>query len=302
MPPMRRPASQVSDEFDSPQEPWGSSRSVEQETIDLLKYEIENLQHEIAQRDHRIAELDRRSVPEEGVEGFSDESSIELAKLATRLEELLDELDRSDTRIAELQEALRCSEEAAQAEREERRQLEAWVVDIERRIGERENEWQAERSELQQRLQNLATRGESLPQNPPSGGSPADTRELESLRQENQSLQAQLEQLRQEQVTSPSTPEPPAETLVPSSLREEQIQIARDRAALARQQAEVVNARAELQRLAEIRQREESVGDARLRTFRDHLREIHIQEQQQKPAELSLGARIAQIWHRLEGR
>lgn len=301
------------DRWDASPESWageagGCTRSMDEETIDLLKYEIELLQHEVAQRDHRISEFEQQNMAAQTAEAAAPESPAEIARLATRLEELLDELDRSDSRITQLQELLRCSEEATQAERNERKQLEAWVVDIEQRIGQRESEWAAERDALERGLKDLATQPATWPAAASSSDASRDMRdseqlrELERLRADNRALQEKLEELRKDPAEQSNNAISPAETSFPAALREEQIRMAQERAALARQQAELANARAELQRLADLRQREECLGDARLRAFRDHLREIHVQEQQQKPADRSLGARLAQIWHRLEGR
>ena len=57
-----------------------------------------------------------------------------------RMEELIEEANRSDERAGLLEEMLHAAEDATRAERDERSQLEAWLTDIERRIGSREDE------------------------------------------------------------------------------------------------------------------------------------------------------------------
>ena len=89
-----------------------------------------------------------------------------------------------------------------------------------------------------------------------------------------------------------------------ATLREQHVQLARERAVLARQQAELASMRADLERSSKAPDRRGDNIDSRVRVFREHLREIHDREQQEQQgrSERGLAARIAQIWRRLEGQ
>jgi chromosome segregation ATPase len=295
------------DSFEPPQ-------SFEQETIDLLRAEVGHLQLELAWREQQLA--DARSLSErpvaQGEAAVSDPD--ETAQLVARMETLLDELDQSDERVAQLERLLQHSEEAAEAERQERRHLEHWVGDIERRVGQREAEWHAEREVLQQQLgaateqqQRLDLQLQRRPSN--NNGLPSQADEVRQLRQQNAHLQQQLAQLqkeyeqRVEQQSGANHHAQAGPSTIPTAadLREEHVRLAQERALLARQQAEFAALRTEFERLTQSQRRPDEEGDTKLRALRDHLREIHLQEQQVQ-SERSLGSRLAQLWRRLEGR
>jgi chromosome segregation ATPase len=288
------------------------SSSVDQESLDLLHAEVERLQEELALREQEVLEL--RTGPEQNPRAAADplETAEQTAKLVSRMEQLLDELDQSDARIAQLLELLRHSEEAARAEREERAQIEAWVSDIERRVGEREAERKAEHEILEQRMQEVVQQRDRLQTQlrrqplPDERGGSRD-RESQQLRDEHLRLQQEIERLQgllESERQSPARVEAAvaaARSEMAAELREQSVTLSQERALLARQQQELATARSELQRAADAQQRPEADADMRLRVFRDHLREIHSQELNRQ-TDRTLGSRLAQLWRRIEKR
>ena len=85
---------------------------------------------------------------------MDDDESL---RLENRLEELLQELQSTDQRVRGMEELLRVSDQATQAEQEERSHLERWVTEIERRVANREAESLAE-------VQRISTRFEEAKQ------------------------------------------------------------------------------------------------------------------------------------------
>jgi hypothetical protein len=284
-----------------------------QDVIALLQAEVEQLQLELADRDARLAEMTTWS-NECGAPGIRDDAqSPEMEALAERLEELLDELEKSDERVVVLEEQRRLTEEACEAEREERRQLDAWINEIERRVAQRDREREAENQSLRHRVDELVAERSRLEQQLKVAGhqgqpGQGEAQLMQALRDENARLRQRVDQtdaarLQLEKKLRDAQQRSDSETLsatVDKALREERIRMAQQRAELARQQAKLLQLKTELdQRLA--RDRESlSEGDTRLRAFRDHLREIH-QNEQQARREGGLVNRLTRLWNRLEG-
>lgn len=309
---LRRARSAATRPDAAPADPGYEFDAFQQDSIATLQAEIETLQGELAERDAQLAELsDWADGHQPQGDPTADDTAAETAALADRLEQLLDELERSDGRISQLEDLLRLAEDAKRAEQEERRQLESWVGDIEHRVAQWESEWQAEIETLQQRIEQLTSerdRAEQRLQQVAAGDRPessADGEMLETLRQRNGDLQRRLEESERrradleqritelEQTAAPGTGDRESDLS-----REEQVELAQERAALARERAELTQMRDELQEQAE---KVRSSSDARFRAFREHLREIHEQEKQER-AERSLSSRLGRLWKRLEGR
>jgi pSer/pThr/pTyr-binding forkhead associated (FHA) protein len=304
------------DAFDAFPEPkFGDefADDLEQETVELLRAEVEQLQCELAERDQELESLRAQATRDREVMETIPASEPSPA-LVDRMEELLEELQRSDHRIAQLEEVLRCTEEAARAEHDERHHLEAWFNDIEQRVSQRESEWKAEHEVLQQRLaeatQKTRRLEEHLRQSLAAGNvSEAHERELQRQREENDRLSRQLENAERDlqqysarQVQADGDEfERRVQTEVDARLREEQIVMAQERAVLARQKAELVNMRGELENLGRTPSQKDCDIDARVRGFREHLREIHSEEQPDSQSR-SLTQRVADLWRRLDGR
>jgi hypothetical protein len=266
---------------------------------DPLQAEIEQLQYELMERDALIVELTHRC--DEQQNDWDDDSDD---VLLGRLEELLTELERNDERSAMLEQLLQAAEEKNRADQDERRQHGNWVEDIESRLGEREEEWRSECQSLSHRVETLvAERDELMQQLSRPNSSVAQGTNIESkdecakrleLRRElheSQECNLQLQQQLRERDKQLS-----ARSEADAALREEHLKLAQDRAALARQQAELATLKTTSEASTS---RPETEIDCRLREFRQHLREIH-DEEQQNPRNLS--TRIKQIWNRMEGR
>ncbi|MEL7497476.1 MAG: FHA domain-containing protein [Planctomycetota bacterium] len=290
--------------------------SDEDDETTMLRMELEQLRFEIAERDSQIASLkDQREV--ETTELLDDQQTL---KLVSRLEELLDELKHSDERVGNLEELLRRSDEATQAEQEERRQLESWVGEIEQRISSRESEYEAEIEGLQVRLkrtqeqiQESETQFKKLLQSRASGDQGAqlsdESRELiQACRGQIEDLRAKLEQATEQntklqaQVTACGDHGESSETVkqLQDKLVALQVEGSRERAEMARKHAELERIRDELE---ERLNNAKVIGksDSRIKAMREHLREIHEQEQIQKEESRknSLGGRIANLLSRL---
>lgn len=260
--------------------------------LEILKSEILDLQSALAERN---SETDTtRGVPcrPEAEAALTPEAA---EKLVDRLEQLLSELQQRDDQIATLTGLLQLAEEAHRAECDERNQMQEWLRDIEERFGTREQDWQAERGELQRQIASVGAERDqaesSLNSDTASGKLEAAHNVLQSVRRASEAQQIQL--VEQEQTI----------TLLRRQLeqgnglqtREEKMQLAQERAELARQRQELETAR----------QRQQHSGSdetaLRLRELRQHLNTIHAEEQVQRE-ERKLSSRLAKLWHRLEGR
>ncbi len=115
--------------------------------IEMLRAEVIQLQSELAEREEALLSgWGATTNPIESSETVDSESLVQ------RLEQLLDELQSADRRVTVLQDLLRSSADEHRAEIEEREQLEKWVAEIEKRVAEREESWNAERTRLESRI------------------------------------------------------------------------------------------------------------------------------------------------------
>lgn len=278
------------------------------EMVELLKSEIEQLQHEVAQQDARIAELAAADRPAD--DGPDDGES---AALVERLDQMLNELQLSDERVVMLQDLLRAADEATRAESEERRQLVAWMEDIEAKIGEREAEWQASQKALQDRINEFTANrerfDERLKELGNKEGTAASARLIEDLRVEIESLREKLdatEQARQalrkkiDDVEFQNSIEA-RDKFIEQKIREERLQLANEHAQIARERAEVARLRAQFDS-APAAPQAPSFDEAtcRVQAFREHLKDIHKEESKDKDSK-KLSSRLSRLWKRLDG-
>ena len=283
------------------------SVSVEADTIELLKSELELLQTELSQKDAQLAELLEASHP-----AVDQAAGVCSEELESRIERLLYELDQSDQRISALEEVSRLAEETSLAEAEEKRQLEAWVHDIEQRIAEREEESRAECDVLRRRLEQateeralLDERIEKLLQG--GGGDPALEEMVQVLRNDNESLNERLAGREAECLElkkrcaglQQQTSEDFIRQRIDESLRAERLQLAQERATLSRQQLELTNKVHELKHEME-RQSRVHPADDKFQAFREQLKELHQQEQKEYVPP-TISQRLARLWQRLDG-
>ncbi len=281
------------------------------EETELLQAEVQQLQNELAQREAELQEWINGQSP-----AFDDVPSEETTRLVERLEQLLDELHQSDGRVRSLENLLQVSDEAAQAEKEERKQLENWVKEIETRIADREQQWRAREESLQAKLGDALQARESVEQRVAqiTRGHNQEyqvqsEQQIAELRSKNQDLQHSLEQTAVEmrrlqslvQQTGLTQKELEQAAEKQDQLRKHELEIAQERAALARQRAELVHMQDEIERTTQVASPSGENPDVRLRAFREHLKEIHEKEEEEK-RQRSLSARISRIWQRLDGR
>lgn len=283
------------------------AESFDEETVTLLRAEIEDLQAALAQRDEQIESLAAESDSAQLATGDPLDDGQTDALLA-RLQDLLNEAECHDERVACLEDLLQAAEEANQAEQEERAQLEAWVGDIERRIGEREAEWNAEMEALRQQVQQAFDERDrvqhQLKHVATEGSAPAAYEEtLERLQQQNKSLQDELEAARKENVNLTQRIER-SENQQEEVLREERATIAQERAEVSRLRFELQRKMTEAESLPQPKDHhpDREFSD-RLRTLREHLREIHEEEKHERERQRNdsaLSSRIGRLWKRLE--
>ena len=293
------------DGHDEVEEPWDA---LSDDTLQLLQEEIVNLQQQLQEQ---IIETDRLRTKHQ-VEPHDSQltatPSTESIKPQRTLE-LLDELERSDERIAALEELLLITEEASLAEQEERRQIEAWIGEVEIRFGQREAESTAEMEVFKRKLHDTLAERNRLELRLQTAASPQGSREvfqetLDQLRTQNSTLAAELERQQRHVSGLERNVEQLKEQLDPDALqrrlddavREERLQMAQERAEMARQRVAMAR---ELEQIPQAHRRADPDSETKFQALRQHLKEIHVQEQQDKK-ERSIGSRLAQLWKSLE--
>lgn len=281
------------------------AESFEQETIALLRDEIELLQEMLAQRDAQLAERNA-AADEPGAPNAATIDDGDSEALLARMEQLLEEAACGDERVALLEEMLQAAEEANQAEQEERRQLEAWVGDIERRISQRDGQRNAEVEALRGRLEEAVQEREQaqlqLKQAASVGNAPQYYEEsLDRLQQQNKALQDKLAEMAAERASLMQQLDQSG-ARDDEALREERVAIAQERAIVSRLRSELTNKLSALEDSPKPANPAASDAATRLQALREHLREIHAEEQQEchEPTSHSLTSRISRIWKRLE--
>lgn len=272
----------------------------DRETVALLRAEIDALQIALAQRDAECSFLsaeDQSFAPDSVLVADQGDEVLE------RLQELIEEANRSDERVAILEELLHAAEDTHRAEHEERNQLEGWVGDIERRIGQREDEHTAEIESLRQRLDEshtaLSRLQRQLKDAAFSGGMPKQYEQsLEHLQHSNRQLQEQLVDAQKHRL---ALEQRLAElsTEQERSLREDRANIAQEQAKLARMRFELSKKLADVQELPKSASPADAETSHRIQALRDHLREIHELERKEEK-EASLTMRLSKLWKRIE--
>ncbi len=277
----------------------------------LLRAEVEQLQTELMQREEEIRHLVNGSASEPANE-LPAVNDGESDRLVDRLEQLLAELSESDERVRNLETLLHASDDATLAEREEREQLGHWVSEIETRVADREQQWKAREERLEARLKEAAERcrraetsAEHVVKLHAGEFQQQLQRQVVELQEDNERLASELDEARTEHSRL-------REVVSRSGVREEQLQefteqqaelklheieIARERALIARQTAEIARLRDELDRAVAPVQNVEN-PDCRIRQFREHLREIHDLEEEQRK-QRSLSGRLSRLWNRI---
>ena len=277
----------------------------------LLLMEVEQLRFELADRESQISALtDERAASSQTPAADDGDSK----KSLTRLEGLSDELETSDSRIQNLEHLLRLSDEAAASEREERAQIEKWVVEIENQIDQRQVESLAEVDSLTKQLKlaqdDLGVLQSQLHSMSIAGGDDVkQNAAVTALSSQVDELRASLQKANDE---IRELSERPAETGDEAELREKlrmaqgelaslRLETSRDRAETARRHVELQTMQSEMERQLSRSSCECNSGESRIQAMRDHLREMNQQEQKTKAEqkENGLGGRITNLLSRL---
>jgi DNA repair exonuclease SbcCD ATPase subunit len=279
------------------------------ETVELMRSELARMEQELSSRDSRIEELTAMLEGHPAAGQTAGEGAPDTLALVARLEQLLDELDRKDQREASLQELLRLAEDAGRAEREERAQIEAWLSEIEQRVGEREAEWQAANDALRHRIDELTSERDRAEHavagaSTSTGASDASIELVSQLRQQISQLEQKLEEaekekeeLKSRQPADDSSHAAALREALDKSMREERLHLAHERAELARMRNELEHEKRGFERRPD-------EAEQRVMALRDHLREIHEKERAEQllvQNDRSLSGRIARLWKRLDG-
>lgn len=270
----------------------------------VLQREVEQLRMELAQRDQEIAELHNQG----GAAVEDDETTV---RLVNRLEDLLAELENSDQRALKLEQLLRLSDEATQAEREERSQLESWIREIEQRVAQRESESEAQQERLQVKLDETRSqleRAEAQVQRVLQSGveehGAADEAVVKELQTQNEELRSRLQRLSDEsqslrdQLENSDELEEAREEVerLEQQMLQMEIETSRERAEIAREKAVVRRTQDEMEKQMRD-QAEMSDSDTRLTAMRQNLRERYEKEKAEREEQRNrgLGGRISQL-------
>ncbi len=269
----------------------------DRETVELLQAEIEDLRTALAQRDADTSS--NAEVPPQ-TSAVAEDSE----KMLHRIQELVEEANQADERVLILEEMLQAAEDANRAEVEERAHLEAWVGDIEKRIGQREQEHAAELDALRERLDSAGEQQSRLQRQLHQAATSGNTvnqqfeETLEELQRDKSQLQDALDETKKELRQLQQQYENQAEQ-TEVALREERVKIAREHAEMSRLKFEYAQ---KIKDLEETVPKSDSEIDPRLQSLREHrhyLREmsdLKKQEQQQS----TLSNRLKRLWHRVE--
>ena len=274
-----------------------------------VSVEVEQLRFELADRDAQIMVLKQQVASAK--QSTVDESDT--IKLVARLEDLLEELKSSDERVQGLEELLRVSEHATMAEREERSQIDKWLSEVEKRIGQREAEAQAEIVSLTRQVQNakrdagvIQTQLESISSVNTDGGKKDDAlaalnTQVEELRASLQEANEKNHELLKRTVSDQDIDFREKMLEAQDELAKFRLEASQERAEMARRHAELESIRDELEMRISKPSRNSDESDSRMRALRQHLKDIHAEEKAAKAEEKSnsLGGRIANLLTRL---
>lgn len=285
---------------------------VDAEIVQLLKSEIEDLRIQVAERDEQLASLDGLPVSSASQhEHASHQTSNEFGgvDLVQRVDDLLAELEEHDERVATLQELLQVSEIQNQAEQEERNCLEQWLNEIEKRISDRDSEWQAEQDALRQRIvevgqeRDLAQQKLHAAAQRYGGGDEQDIaadETLKELQQQNASVQTELEETRK-QLSQSIRQAQRLEQEEPAQLQQMRAELAQEKASVSRLRFQLSEKLQDITDIPDPKDQPDREFAYKLQTLREHLREIHEEEKVERDQKGdSLLGRISGLWKRVD--
>ncbi len=266
---------------------------VDLETVQLLQAEIEDLRSALTQRD-----ADRPNVI---ATHPTEAPAVDTERVSQRMQELIEEANRADERVMLLEEMLLAADDTNRFEVEERGHLEAWVKDIETRIGQREQEHSAELDALRKRLDDADRKYTQLQRKLQKNSNVDDDahkelqRSLELLQSEKRGLEDHLDEERKLRRR--------LETKVENQAQQNEIELREERAKIAKEQADVSRLKFQLaDKLKEVelpRSLPKSECDPRLQTLNEHRQTIREMSQQRKQ-QATLSERLKHLWGRVE--
>jgi chromosome segregation ATPase len=225
------------------------------------------------------------------------------------VDDLLDELAEHDERVSTLQELLETAEMQNQAEQEERNCLETWVGEIEKRIGQRESEWQAEQDSLRERLEEAIEQRDQFQQQLHAAAKRfgngvtsevVPDEALKKLQTENAELREQAE-LATKKSTALAKQLKRFENENSDSIQAERAELAKQKAEVSRLRFQLSKQLQELDQAPPAKDQPDREFAYKLQTLRDHLREIHEEEKKEREAKgESLLTRISGLWKRVD--
>ena len=315
----------VADSWDANEQGWDltAEDAYDAETVELLKSEIEDLRIQLVARDEQIALLtqnpdenpsDNDSRDNDSRDNNSrDSDARDVAErsdeLVERMDNMLAEMSEYDERVMMLQELLETAEIQNKAEKEERQCLENWLGEIEQRFAQRESEWKAERDALRSRLDQAVKERDhvqkQLQQVAKRYNAPKAAEEtLARLQQQNASLQDELDHAKRDCVQLKNELQN-AENADENEYHEERAKLAKERAEISRMRFQLSKQLSEINE-TEIPKAENNPDRefaVRIQTLREHLREIHEEERDERAAKgESILGRISGLWKRVEDR
>lgn len=224
--------------------------------------------------------------------------------LEHRLQQLLEEAEQSDQRIAVLEDLLLAADSSQRAQEEERLFLESWLESLEHRFSLKEQEHEAEIETLERTIasqkEDISDLHRRLSEPVGDSGVEAEQYLQETLtrhQQANEDLAAQLAAMErrcrelEHQFANVDMDQS-------EDVRIERAELAQQRAELARQRHDLVTELAQVSVLPKSSNSADTEMSCRIKAFREHLREIHVQEQHER-AENSLVTRLSNLWHRV---
>ncbi|MEZ6082038.1 MAG: hypothetical protein R3C56_42095, partial [Pirellulaceae bacterium] len=268
----------------------------DRETVELLLAEIDDLRTALAQADSKQIYF------ADSMQDVADDAD-DSDRVLSRIQELSEEANRAEERVLLLEEMLHAAEDANRSEVEERSHLEAWVGDIEKRVGQREAEHAAELEALRERLDSADKANVQLQrqlQHAVAGGDGTDSHDedvLEQLQLENGKLQnalvdvtKDLRQLKQKYENQSEESE--------TALREERAKIAREHADMSRLKFEYAQKIKELEELPMSTAHADPSRQSVLE-HRQQLREMN-REKKERHVSQSLSGRLKRIWNMID--
>ncbi len=267
----------------------------DRETVELLLAEIDDLRTALSQADAQHVSV-ADSLPEDSDDADSD-------RVLARIQELSEEANRAEERVLLLEEMLHAAEDTNRSEVEERTHLEAWMGDIEKRVGQREAEHAAEIAALRQRLDSADKANAKLQRQVQHTGAegectdPHDGDVLEQLQRENGELQNTLAEVTKDLRQLKQKFENQSEES-DTALREERAKIAREHADMSRLKYEYAQKIKELEELPASTAHADPSRQSLLE-HRQHLRELN-KGQKKRPASPSLSSRLKSIWNMID--